>query len=84
MNIRNNQLFNLRPATNSQNQMNRNATINSKTGIKGVSYDKTRGKYVAQITTNGKGTNLGRYYTAKEASEVREQASLKYHGEFAR
>lgn len=43
---------------------------NSKTGVKGVSWDKTRKKYHAQIAFQGKNYNLGRYNTIEEAKEA--------------
>ena len=47
MNRLNNQRLNLRPATHSQNKANRNAQVNSKSGIKGVSYSSKRNKWCA-------------------------------------
>ena len=43
-------------------------------GIKGVSFDKDRGKWVAQITFKGKWKFLGRYDTIQEAAEARREA----------
>lgn len=42
-------------------------------GIKGVSYDKRRGKWVASITLAGKTRNLGRYDTIQEAGAARRE-----------
>lgn len=84
MNRLNNQRDNLRPATHSQNKANRNAQVNSKSGIKGVSYSSERNKWCAYIMVNGKTTNLGRFDTIEEASEVRRKAEIKHFGEFAR
>lgn len=43
-------------------------------GIKGVHFDKDRGKWVAQITFKGKWKFLGRYDTIQEAAEARREA----------
>lgn len=66
-----NRLCNLRAATNSQNQQNKKKAMkNSSTGVLGVFWDKERGLFRAEIRVNGKGKFLGRFTTAKEASEV--------------
>lgn len=49
----------------------RNRTIiqsNNTSGFKGVSYQKSRKKYIAQIVVNGINKNLGRFNTAEEAA----------------
>jgi AP2 domain len=43
------------------------AYSNNKLGVKGVSYDKGRNKYVAQITYKKKNYYIGRYDTIEEA-----------------
>jgi AP2 domain len=43
------------------------AYSNNKLGVKGVSYDKGRNKYVAQITYKKKNYHIGRYDTIEEA-----------------
>ena len=68
---------NLRDVTRSENLRNTSATAWS--GYKGVY--ASGNKYMAQITINGKRIYLGTYSTAKEASEVYQQARLKYFGE---
>jgi DNA-binding XRE family transcriptional regulator len=50
----------------------------NKSGVKGVSFDKERNKWVAQIKVGGKSINLGRYETLEEAAEARRQAERKY------
>ncbi|URN85894.1 AP2 domain-containing protein [Acetobacterium wieringae] len=47
-------------------------------GIKGVVWDKSRQKWIAQITFKGKNINLGRYDDIKEASKARAEAENKY------
>lgn len=43
-------------------------------GIKGVSYDRARGKWCAYITFQGRTRGLGRYATIEEAAEARAKA----------
>lgn len=52
------------------------------TGYKGVSFDKERNKYLAQIVFKKKHYNLGRYDTAEEASEVYQKAKKELHLKF--
>lgn len=77
-----NRWSNLRPATQSQNNANRRVMGNSKTGIKGVT--KTRDRYRAQITVNGKRKYLGTVDNPVLASYLYRLAAVIYHREFAR
>lgn len=54
----------------------------NKSGIKGVSWDKRRNKWVAQITFKGKNYNLGRYDNKEDAREAREKAEKEMFGKF--
>lgn len=54
--------------------LNRGLQKNNKTGIKGVSFNKERQKYEAQITFKGKKTRLGYFSDLQEAAEVRRKA----------
>lgn len=49
----------------------------NKSGYRGVSYDKERDKYVAQITVKLKAISLGRFETALEAAIVRDRYVVK-------
>lgn len=80
----NNKRTNLRKATDTQNNQNSSVSRNNLLGIKGVGFHKTSGKYVAQMSINGKQTHLGLYETPELASAVVTAARIKYHGEFAR
>lgn len=54
---------------------------NSKTGVRGVSIHKRRGKFVgyqANIVINGKQKYLGTFSTVEEAAEARKAAEEKY------
>lgn len=79
----NNKWANLREATQQQNVCNRGLSSINKTGFKGVSWDKSRGKFFACIQENGKTVALGRFDNLHEAAQAYRNASLKIHGEFA-
>jgi hypothetical protein len=79
-----NQMHNLRFATNSQNQGNRGAPINNTSEFKGVSYAKRLNRYRASITVDGKYIGLGYYNTAADAGHAYNVAANKYFGEYAR
>jgi hypothetical protein len=80
----NNQLSNLRLATESQNLANSKKRSDNSTGWKGVSFNKGFGRYIAQIGANGKKYYLGHFATAEDAHAAYVEAAKKYHGEFAR
>jgi hypothetical protein len=80
----NNRWLNLRKATKQQNGCNRGVPANSKTGIKGVSWDQARNKFFASISLNGKTKALGRFDSADEARAAYAQAAKSLHGEFAK
>lgn len=64
----NNTRSNLRPATNAQNRQNTNGW--GATGVRGVTWDKNRQKYIAGVKINYKRHNLGRFDTLEEAAAV--------------
>jgi len=61
-----------------EQQANTRTPKNNKTGVKGVSYDKIRNKYLAQMMYKGKKVLFKRFDTFEEAKEARKQAELKY------
>ncbi len=79
----NNQRTNLRSATNSQNQHNRGAPSNNKTGVKGVSLQKAIGRYQARIKLHDKRYHLGYFDTISEAEQVVIAKRVELVGEFA-
>jgi hypothetical protein len=79
----NNKRNNIRLATRSQNGANRKVLSNNKLGIKGVYFREELGKYVASIRVNKKLIHLGYFTDKNEASNVYNQAAIKYFGEFA-
>jgi hypothetical protein len=78
----NNQRPNLRAATVSQNGHNRGANKNSRTGVKGVSFHKAKGKYEARIGFKGKHLYLGLFDTVEEAKKVVQKKRRELVGEF--
>lgn len=74
---------NLRLATISQNACNKDGKQNTKSGVKGVSYDKRTNRWKSSIRIGGKEIWLGRHNTLDLAREAYAAAAEKYHGEFA-
>ena len=77
-----NRKSNLRKVTTSQNAMNSVLSSNNTSGYKGVSYDKLRGQWVAYITKDKKQYLLGRFYNIEDAIKSRQEAEIKYFGEY--
>lgn len=65
------------------NKISREKPLKSnKSGYNGVSWDKSRKKWVAQIWFKNKHYYLGRYDVKEEAIKVRKEAEEKIFGEF--
>jgi hypothetical protein len=79
-----NRLENLRLATNSQNGMNTKKYKNNTSGVRGVRWNKSKGKWEASINVNGKTKYLGSFKDIKKAAEVYNESAKLYHGEFRR
>ena len=75
---------NLRPATNSQNSMNRERPSNNTSGVKGVSYCKRNNRWAAYIDQDRKRRHLGYFDTLAEATAARRTVERLFFGEFAR
>jgi len=74
---------NLRACSNSQNGMNRKGhQANSKSGVRGVNFDKSKNKWRARIKVNGKRICLGRFVDKSAAASAYAEANRKYFGEF--
>lgn len=74
---------NLRLANKQLNGINRDANKNNLLGVKGISLSKSGKKYEAKIMIDGKNIFIGSYSTLEKAQKARQQAEIKYFGEFA-
>lgn len=82
VNPSNNSISNLRLADNSLNGMNVGIKKNNSSGVKGVSWDKTRSLWMARVQINGKQINLGRFSCMEQAKLVACEARERLHKEF--
>lgn len=78
-----NRWSNLREASPSQNMSNVEMKPSNTSGLIGVTWDKARSKWRAQIRLNGKKVNLGRFETAEDAVNAHDYAAVREFGEFA-
>jgi len=74
---------NLRICNHSQNAMNSKLRRGSKSGIRGVSWDKISKKWYAQLCHQGRNYALGRFNTKEKAQEVYQTKARELFGEFA-
>jgi hypothetical protein len=79
-----NRRTNLRFATPAQNARNRPLQRNNTSGVRGVHWYASKGKWRARIKVNNKYIDLGLFNDLQSAARVREAAALKYYGEFQR
>lgn len=75
---------NLRQSTPQQNNCNSSKQSNNTSGYKGVCRNKSRARWIAQITANGIRKWIGSFATAEEAALAYDIAAIELHGEFAR
>lgn len=74
---------NLRPASVTQNQMNRRPNLGAHSPYKGVTWDRCNRTWVARIKVNGKSKFLGLFVTELEAAVAYNAAAAEFFGEFA-
>lgn len=79
-----NRLVNLREATYQENNRNMGIKPRNKCGYKGVYFNKSLNKFIAQCTIKSGVKYLGCYKTAEEASVVYEAFSKLHFKEFYR
>lgn len=73
---------NLRPATDSQNQLNRGKARHNTSGFKGVSRKGNRWRAYTRFQKHA--YHLGHFDTAEDAARAYDAFAKKHHGEFAR
>ena len=78
----NNNVENLRFASNRENNMNSKISIKNTSGFKGVHFNKKCKKWVAQITINGKNKNLGYFEKIEDAVNTRVRKAEELYGEY--
>jgi len=79
----NNRKENFRPATHSQNSMNKDLQSNNTSGIIGVHWYSSKDKWASGIMLNRKQIHLGYYINKDDAIKARLKAEQQYFGEFA-
>lgn len=79
-----NRKVNLRLCNQSQNMANAIKKNSAYSKYKGVSWNKNRNRWVAQITVNYKHTNLGSFLNEKEAAKKYNEFAIKEFGKFAK
>ena len=67
----NNNISNLRWATNQENQRNAKLRKDNTSGTKGVTFDKSKNRWKAQIQIDGIINHLGYYLSLEEAKQAR-------------
>lgn len=78
----NNKFANLRECTVTENLRNRKQLKNNRSGFKGVSWQKQRGKWKVQARLDGKKLNLGYFDNLEQAGAAYQNFARKNHGEF--
>lgn len=68
--------------TNVSKLLNPKLRTTNTSGVTGVSYNKSRNRWEAEITFQGKRYRLGRYKEKEEAVKARRRAEEELHGEF--
>ena len=81
-NKQNNNISNLRWATNQENQRNKNLSNKNTSNVKGVYFDKYANKWKAQITIDSVNIHLGYHNTIEEAKQARIKKVNEVFGEF--
>ncbi|MBX9864654.1 MAG: HNH endonuclease [Hyphomicrobium sp.] len=78
-----NRITNLRVATGSQNNVNRKKLSQNTSGARGVTWNKSSGKWQAALKVNGKCRYLGVFENIEAASAAYRAAAVQQYGEFA-
>ena len=78
----NNNAYNLRWCTSSENQHNRSINTNNTSGHKGIHFRKDNKNWRARITHNGRKINIGSFKTKEEALYARKKKANELFGLF--
>ena len=78
-----NRWSNLRAATGKENSQNRRVRKDSKSGLKGVSWNKKSRKWLATISVEGQTKYLGFHNTPEDAHQAYVAGAIKYFGEYS-
>jgi len=73
-----NRRSNLRVVSHAVNQQNQRVRRNSKTGVRGVSFERQTNKYKASFKVGNRVVTLGRFVNLADAAEARREAELKF------
>lgn len=79
-----NRIYNLRPASKAENNRNACVRVDSKTGVKGVSWGVREKKWRARIKICGKTKTIGYFKSIEEASAAYQKFAALHHKDFAR
>ena len=80
----NNQRYNIRPCTHSQNLKNRGRQKNNTSGFKGVFWSKNAKKWEASVKVNAKKIYLGLFLIKENAARAYDAYAKEHFGEFAK
>lgn len=72
-----NRKCNLRLVSHAENMRNKALQINNKTGVPGVSFNKSKNKWSAGIGTNGKFKEIGTFKSFGDAVAARKKAEIE-------
>lgn len=78
-----NRCSNLRACTKAENMRNRGVQLNSKSGVKGVSWDKFGKRWHVQVTKDGKRAFSAYTRDLNEARQIQMDASKRLFGNFS-
>ena len=79
-----NRRSNLRPCTNSQNNMNKGPTTTTTSKYRGVNFDKCRNKWKSRIKVGSRQIFIGRFQLEVEAALAYDKYAKQYFREFAK
>ena len=79
----NNTRRNLQICTHAENSRKRCRQSNNSSGYNGVSWKKSRGRWVSYICVRGRSHYLGSSTCLVKAARIYDKAAKKYHGDFA-